>query len=135
MSLPSKVEYRVRKITRYVVTRYHEIAEGNDGLLNRAGVQEKGEYPNPDVAYEVAYALAKQEHELLGWPVGDERLQYPQPIEAEPKAKAGGRRYADDVRAAHASLLGFGFADIPRNFAAQDADGEIRRAAHIRRGQ
>ena len=70
-----KVEYRVRPVTRYVVTRYHESESGRTG-----GVETKGEYDNADVAYQVAYALAKQEHETLGYPVGDERIIYPQQV-------------------------------------------------------
>jgi hypothetical protein len=67
-----KVEYRVREIKRYIVTRYHE---GEGGLTG--GTEQKGEYANADVAYEVGYALAKAEHQQLGWPVGDERITYP----------------------------------------------------------
>lgn len=65
-----KVEYRVREITRYVVTRYHEGS-------HTGGVETKGEYDNATVAHEVAYALCKAEHEQLGWPLDDERIQYP----------------------------------------------------------
>lgn len=67
-----KIEYRVRKIERYLVTRYHEDGEGTTG-----GVETKGEYGGADVAYEVAYALCKAEHDRLGFPPGDERIQYP----------------------------------------------------------
>ncbi len=72
---PSKVEYRVRKIERYIVTRY-EAGE------NFAGGGVKGEYPNEEIAHEVAYALCKAEHERLGWPVGDERIQYPRSLDS-----------------------------------------------------
>jgi hypothetical protein len=72
----TKVEYRVREIKRFVVTRYHQSEHG-------AGVDTKGEYGNPEIAYEVGYALCKAEHERLGWPVADDRIQYPQmPVEA-----------------------------------------------------
>ncbi len=66
-----KVEYKVREIKRYVVTRYHQ-----DGKL--AGVESKGEYDNYQIAYEVGYALAKAEHERLGYPVADMRIIYPE---------------------------------------------------------
>ncbi|MGE3292387.1 MAG: hypothetical protein AB7O95_13495 [Geminicoccaceae bacterium] len=69
----SKVEYRIRPRMRYEITRYYENEDGS------AGVESRGEYDNGDVAYEVAYALAKAEHDRLGWPVGDERMQYPRP--------------------------------------------------------
>ena len=64
------IEYRVRPVTRYFVTRYHE-----HGPM--AGSTSHGEFDNADTAYHVAYALAKAEHGQLGWPIGDERLQYP----------------------------------------------------------
>ncbi|WP_136259370.1 hypothetical protein [Rhodanobacter lindaniclasticus] len=65
------IEYKVRPVTRYVVTRY----EGN-GKLGMCGQQ--GEFDNAETAHAVAYALCRAEHERLGWPVGDERIQYPQ---------------------------------------------------------
>jgi len=65
-----KIEYRVRKITRYMITRFEEYE-------NCAGSTSKGEYENEDTAFEVAYALCKAEHERLGIGVGDERISYP----------------------------------------------------------
>lgn len=67
-----KIEYRVRPVTRYVVTRYYESVDGRAG-----GVETKGEYENAQVAYEVGYALCKAEHERLGLPLDDARIQYP----------------------------------------------------------
>lgn len=67
------IEYKVRHVTRYVVTRY----EGN-GKLGQCGAQ--GEFDNAETAFAVAYALCRAEHERLGWPLGDERIQYPQPV-------------------------------------------------------
>jgi hypothetical protein len=71
MNEPLKVEYRVIQVTRFVVTRYED--RGHTG-----SVSEKGEYGNAHMAHEVAYALAKEEHQRLGWGPGDERIQYPQ---------------------------------------------------------
>lgn len=68
-----KVEYRVRETTRYFVTRYDEGDEGRSGSSSTFG-----EYDNADTAFAVGYALCKAEHERLGWPIGDERIQYPQ---------------------------------------------------------
>jgi hypothetical protein len=65
-----KIEYRVRPVTRYIVTRFHD-AE------THGGVSTIGEYDNPDVAHEVGYACCKTEHDRLGWPPGDERIMYP----------------------------------------------------------
>ena len=67
-----KVEYRVREVTHYIVTRYHESASGATG-----GSEQKGEYNNPEIAHEVAYALCSEEHRRLGWPLDDDRIQYP----------------------------------------------------------
>ena len=73
-----KVEYRVRPVTRYIVTRYHEDEVG------LAGCDFKGEYGSEEVAYEVGYALAKEEHQRLGYPPGDERIKYPAGINIHP---------------------------------------------------
>lgn len=67
-----KVEYRVRPVTRYIVTRFY------DGSPDEpSGSTCKGEFDSPDVAYQVGYALTKEEHQRLGYPVGDERIKYP----------------------------------------------------------
>ena len=65
-----KVEYRVRPVTRYVVTRYEE-------EINGGSVRTIGEYGNLYVAQEVGYALCKAEHERLGYAPGDMRIKYP----------------------------------------------------------
>jgi hypothetical protein len=67
-----KIEYRVRPVTRYIVTRYHETVPGS------GGVQSKGEYDSQEIAYQVAYALCKSEHQQLGYPPDDMRIKYPQ---------------------------------------------------------
>lgn len=72
------VEYRVRPVTRFIVTRFHQ--DENSG-----GVETKGEFDSAHVAYQVGYALAKEEHQRLGYPVGDERIKYPAPISETPE--------------------------------------------------
>lgn len=72
-----KIEYRVRPVTRYIVTRYYQ--DSTPEGTKSGGCEERGEYGNALTAYEVAYALAKADHERLGWPIGDERIQYPKP--------------------------------------------------------
>jgi hypothetical protein len=64
------IEYRVRPVTRYVVTRFEQTP-------NTGGSSMHGEFDNADTAYAVGYALAKAEHERLGWPLSDERIRYP----------------------------------------------------------
>ena len=68
------VEYRVVPINRYIVTRY-ELSTSERG--DSGGSDERGVYSNPDIAWEVAYALCKAEHERLGYPVDDPRIIYP----------------------------------------------------------
>ena len=74
-----KVEYGVRPVTRYYIHRYEETE-------NAGGTSQKGEYDNPQVAYEVAYALCRADHERLGYPPGDMRIKYPEPISWKPTA-------------------------------------------------
>jgi hypothetical protein len=64
------IEYRVRPANRYIVTRYQTDTKGS-------ALQTLGEFNNYDQAYGAAYALCKVEHDRLGWPPGDERIQYP----------------------------------------------------------
>ena len=67
------IEYRVREVKRYIVTRYG-IGLGKGGCLQSST---HGEFDNWDTAYQVGYALCKKEHDDLGYPPGDERIQYP----------------------------------------------------------
>lgn len=76
-----KLEYRVRSVTRYVVTRFHEDASGGTGSSDP-----KGEFDNYETAYAVAYALCKEEHDRLGLPSGDERIKYPETEKLRPGA-------------------------------------------------
>lgn len=70
----TKIEYRVRPVTRYIVTRW----EGHeDGRCSSPSSAVSGEYDNADMAYAVGYALCKAEHDRLGYPPGDERVTYP----------------------------------------------------------
>lgn len=68
-----KIEYRVRPVIRYVVTRFYESA-------SKGGSELKGEFGNYRSAYDVAYALCKDEHSRLGWKPADDRIQYPREI-------------------------------------------------------
>lgn len=77
------IEYKVRPVTRYVITRFETSGPDENGRGSGSS-EAKGEYDNQDVAYEVAYALCKQDHEKSGLPIGDERIQYPKRPEVEP---------------------------------------------------
>lgn len=75
--LPGKhVEYRVKEIKRYIVTRfYYDVFD--IGTRASGACEQLGEYPNWDTAYAVGYALCKAEHERLGYEPDDMRIQYP----------------------------------------------------------
>jgi hypothetical protein len=75
-----ELEYRVKEVTRYIVTRFTQ----NESQIGGT-VETRGEYDNDLVAHEVAYALCKNEHNALGWPIGDERIKYPLPNIASSK--------------------------------------------------
>ena len=69
------IEYRVRPVTRYIVTRYDANDETKSGSCRTLG-----EYDNRMTAQEVGYALCKAEHDRLGWAPGDERITYPEMV-------------------------------------------------------
>lgn len=77
------IEYRVRPITRYVVTRYHR---EDDGDRQGGGSSTHGEFTNHETAYAVGYALARAEHGRLGYPLEDMRIIYPEPSDSDPAA-------------------------------------------------
>lgn len=72
----NKVEYRVRPITRYIVTRYE--STGNEGR----SIQ-RGTFDTEETAYHVAYALCRKEHDDSGEPLDSMAFIYPAPIGGE----------------------------------------------------
>ncbi len=71
------IEYRLRPVTRYAVTRYQ--SGPNTGRLTTLG-----EYDNAHIAYEVGYALAKAEADRLQLEPGSMEMIYPKQILGEP---------------------------------------------------
>ena len=67
------VEYKVRPVTRYIVTRFEQ------GAGSR---QIGGEHDSPDTAHAVAYALCAEEHRKSGEPVDSEGFVYPEVVKA-----------------------------------------------------
>ena len=67
------IEYRVRPVTRFVVTRYDALTSVVPTSVHH------GEFDNFETAHAVGYALAKAEHDRLGYPLGDMRIRYPDP--------------------------------------------------------
>ncbi len=70
----TEIEYRIREVTRYIVTKWHS-ETGPNG--DSGGVETIGEYGNSAAAYDVAYALCKIEHGKLGYALDDPRITYP----------------------------------------------------------
>jgi hypothetical protein len=64
------VEYRVKRVERYIVTRSEQSESGRS-------VVQRGFYEGPQIAYEVAYALCKAEHEKSGEDPGSMNFIYP----------------------------------------------------------
>ncbi|MDX0615138.1 hypothetical protein GOD03_11650 [Sinorhizobium medicae] len=73
-----EIEYRVRPVTRFIVTRFESVGHPNG--RESGGCDSKGEFDNFDTAYQVGYALCRDEHQRLGWPIGDQRIKYPEPL-------------------------------------------------------
>lgn len=76
-------EFRVRPVTRYIVTKCDWV-EHDNGTESSGNSRQLGpEYANEDIAYEVAYALARQESERLECSIASDRVIYPtRPSEA-----------------------------------------------------
>ena len=77
------IEYRVKPVTRYIVTRHDSSAQTDEefqrnqrpsGSVRQIG----GEHDNADTAYQVGYALAFQERENLCLPPGDMGVIFPE---------------------------------------------------------
>ena len=68
-----KVQYQVRTVSRFVVTRYEESDDARTGAS-----ETRGEYDNAEVAFEVAYALCKAEHDKSGEEPGSMNFIYPE---------------------------------------------------------
>ena len=68
------VEYRVRPVTRHIVTRYE------DGV----GSTQIGEYPSAEVAHSVGHALCDAERIKAGEPLDSPAFVYPGVVRDEP---------------------------------------------------
>lgn len=64
------IEYRVKRVERYIVTR-------SEQSENSGSVVQRGFYESPQIAYEVAYALCRAEHERSGEDPGSMNFIYP----------------------------------------------------------
>ena len=109
------VEFRIKPVLRFVVTRCEtwNLPEGSKSAQpDDRRVAEQGTFDNPDQAWTVAYALCKQYHELIGWPMADPRITYPEqqvPFLIDERVKnlvQAARQFAAYVKTADLSLAG-----------------------------
>lgn len=91
-----KIEYRVRPVTRFIVTRF-ECVSHPDGRES-GSCYTRGEFDNFETAYQVGYALCRDEHQRLGWPLGDERINYPEPASPPDGAVAADPHLVPTIR-------------------------------------
>lgn len=78
--MPTRIEYRIRPVTRYIITRYEStyVDFGGGNMAGNTGsCEERGEYDNERVAYDVAYALCRLEHDKSGAPLDSPDFKYP----------------------------------------------------------
>lgn len=75
------IEYRVKPITRYVVTRYEDASSG--GYEQPATVTERGTFDNHDTAFAVAHALCNHEHCASGEPLDSMSFIYPRCFDSD----------------------------------------------------
>lgn len=66
----AKVEYKVRKIERFIVTRY--TTDGRIGTSTQHGI-----FDSEPIALAVGYALCKAEHDISGEPIDSMNFIYP----------------------------------------------------------
>ncbi len=87
--MSKKVDYRVRPVTRFVITRFER--EDHPNGMCSGGSECRGEFDNYDTAHAVAYALCKLEHDQSGEPPGSSTFTYPGPLVVEdaPRVDAG----------------------------------------------
>lgn len=71
----SIVEFKVRKVVRYHVTRFEE-----NGESGAAGSISYGEFPSEESAYEVGYALAKDAYHFYEKQNPSLKVIFPTPI-------------------------------------------------------
>lgn len=69
------VQYKVRPVTRFVVTRFHSTEE-EDGTFS-GGSGTLGEFDCFAYAYQAANAMAKEERQELGDMVDDKNFAFP----------------------------------------------------------
>lgn len=72
------IEYKVRPVTRFIVTRYSEDIDPNN--TSCASCETKGEFDNFNTAYAVGYALAQEEQIRRGIDLQSPALKFPDSV-------------------------------------------------------
>ena len=75
--MKTKVEYRVKPVTRYIVTRFEQQTSDDERMGSSGAVAQRGEFVNAEIAYHVAYALCTAEHSAAGAPLDSPDFIYP----------------------------------------------------------
>lgn len=60
--MPKLVEYQVRPVERYIITRFETDGPDENGR-GRASCEERGEFSSPYIAREVAFSLGRIEQD------------------------------------------------------------------------
>ena len=85
------IEYRVKRVERFIVTRHEEAEDAITGSVRQIG----NEYDSFEVAYEVGYALARADQERLSLSPGDKGVIFPSPSLED--ARAGNQSRSEVV--------------------------------------
>lgn len=89
--VPTAIEYRVRPVTRFIVTRHYASDDS-------CGTSPIGEFDNEQLAYNAGYALCRTEHQQLGWPLDDSRIKYPAPPAPTPAERSDAAQRAQRLQ-------------------------------------
>jgi hypothetical protein len=85
------IEYRIKRVERFIVTRHERSDDpkiaGPNGVVRQMG----REFDNFETAYEVGYALARQDQEKLGLMPGDDGVIFPS--NSLEDARGGGKQH------------------------------------------
>lgn len=74
------IEYKVRPVTRFMVTRFEASNSVDENGKANCGVGSRclGTFDSEEVAYNVAYSLARADSERLGLPPDSMEVIYPE---------------------------------------------------------
>lgn len=94
------IEFRVKRVERFIVTRYEDDKTGGTVSVRQIGK----EFDNFETAYEVGYALARGEQERLGLKPDDMGVIFPSSSLEEARAAAGFDRELETYHSASPAI-------------------------------